>query len=124
MQKNASVVEGEKNETSVSIGYTRIEKCQAHRVRNEQIHLARVLHHILLQPRLNELSVDLGSISSTGSPVVWALGLIRDPVIQTVDADNNTVPRRAYYWSNDTDLTDIDIVRHCVHYSGFTARHH
>lgn len=28
------------------------------------------------------LAVDLGSITSTSSPVVWGLGLVRDPVIQ------------------------------------------
>ncbi len=39
-----------------------VQQRSTHRVRDEQMHLSRVLHHILLQSRRDELTVDLRGI--------------------------------------------------------------
>lgn len=44
------------------------------------------------------ISVDLGIISSTAEPVVWAVGLTRDPALQYFRA-NQTEERGAYWIS-------------------------
>ncbi|KAF9523660.1 hypothetical protein CPB83DRAFT_821238 [Crepidotus variabilis] len=44
------------------------------------------------------LAYNFGSISSTSSPVVWALGLVREPSIRTVTA-KGTELRSSYFWT-------------------------
>ena len=43
------------------------------------------------------ISVDLGQISSITSPVVWAVGYVRDPVVQYTTSTGSTEIRRPYY---------------------------
>ncbi|PPR07202.1 hypothetical protein CVT26_012635 [Gymnopilus dilepis] len=45
------------------------------------------------------LSRDLGSITSTASPVVFSVGHIRDPVIQYIVANAQIQPRSLFFWS-------------------------
>lgn len=54
------------------------------------------------------ISVDLGTITSTSSPIVWGLGLIRDPCIQYETASGNIEQRSSYFWSNFS--TDVEVV--------------
>ncbi|KAF8914019.1 DUF1793-domain-containing protein [Gymnopilus junonius] len=44
-------------------------------------------------------SRDLGSITSTTSPVVFSVGHIRDPVVQYIIANTQMQPRSLYFWS-------------------------
>ena len=43
------------------------------------------------RPGIEELaiSVDLGSIQSTAEPIVWVVGVVRDPVVQYTNAEGN-----------------------------------
>jgi hypothetical protein len=45
------------------------------------------------------IAVDLGSIKATSSPVVWAIGLVRDPAIQYVDSLGRPQERSSYFWT-------------------------
>ncbi|EPT04923.1 hypothetical protein FOMPIDRAFT_1057715 [Fomitopsis schrenkii] len=62
------------------------------------------------------LAVDLGSISSTSSPVVWAVGYVRDPALNYTTPTGYAQPRHPYYrtqYDNAEDmlnafLTDFD----------------
>ncbi|TFK38777.1 hypothetical protein BDQ12DRAFT_683319 [Crucibulum laeve] len=54
------------------------------------------------------MAVDLGSITQTSEPIVWALGLIRDPVVRYIKG-NNIETRIPYFrakYSNDTGVID------------------
>lgn len=55
------------------------------------------------------ISVDLGQTTGTSESLVWAIGLIRDPVIKTLTASGTNELRRSYFWTNFT--TDIAVVR-------------
>lgn len=50
---------------------------------------------------------DLGTISATSSPVVWAVGYTRDPAINYVDLNGNQQSRSLYYKSNFTNDDDL-----------------
>ncbi|KAJ3769969.1 hypothetical protein FB446DRAFT_745812 [Lentinula raphanica] len=54
------------------------------------------------------ISVDLGSHTTFTTPVVWGLGLVRDPVIQYItSADSTTVQtRRSYFWTAFDNIAD------------------
>ncbi len=53
-------------------------------------------------------SVDLGTITSGAQvdPVVWTLGLVRDPLV-TYTVDGSEQSRRAYYWSNYSSPEEV-----------------
>ena len=53
-------------------------------------------------------SIDLGTVSPVNQPdpVVWALGLVRDPLV-TYTIDGFTQKRTAYYWSNYADIDEV-----------------
>lgn len=50
--------------------------------------------------------LDLGTIQATSAPVVWAVGVVRDPVIQYTNSTGQTEERRAYYWSKYSSIHD------------------
>ncbi|KAF8885594.1 hypothetical protein BD779DRAFT_1646537 [Infundibulicybe gibba] len=51
-------------------------------------------------------SMDLGSISEISTPVVWALGLVRDPTIRYVTGDGSTQLRSSYFWTQYKTIGD------------------
>lgn len=69
--------------------------------------------HSLMQNSFNNtlaIACDLGSIQNTSEPVVWAVGVVRDPVVQFTNSNGVTEERRAYYWSAYSNIHDA--VRH------------
>ncbi|TFY77749.1 hypothetical protein EWM64_g6266 [Hericium alpestre] len=53
------------------------------------------------------IAADLGTISSTQRPVVWAIGLTRDPALSYVDLGGIQQNRSLYYQQNYTDDTSL-----------------
>ena len=53
------------------------------------------------------LSQDLGVISSQSDPVVFAIGVVRDPVIKFVNQNIQDEDRSAYYWSSFSSIHDV-----------------
>ena len=55
------------------------------------------------------ISVDIGSMESGIGldPVVFTIGLVRDPVVQYTNGNNQLEERNAYYWAN---FSTIDVV--------------
>lgn len=56
---------------------------------------------------------DLGTISSTSNPIVWAVGYTRDPAISYTDLHGAQQSRSLYYKTNFTD--DDSLVRTFIH---------
>ena len=54
------------------------------------------------------ISVDIGNIQPgiESNPVVYTIGVVRDPVIQYTNGNNELEERRAYYWANFTSIND------------------
>ncbi|KAI0958924.1 hypothetical protein AcV7_004605 [Taiwanofungus camphoratus] len=52
------------------------------------------------------ISVDLGTITSTQSPVVWSVGYVRDPVIQYTSSTGETQPLSPYYVTQYQNIQD------------------
>ncbi|TFK86748.1 hypothetical protein K466DRAFT_492211 [Polyporus arcularius HHB13444] len=50
------------------------------------------------------IAVDLGSIQSTSSPVTWAIGYVRDPVVQHKTSSGVTEDRRPYWTIRYPDI--------------------
>ncbi|KAH9942417.1 uncharacterized protein BXZ73DRAFT_41258 [Epithele typhae] len=60
---------------------------------------------------LLSLAVNLGTIKSTAEPVAWALGYIRDPVVQVNYPTGRSQMRRPYYATQYSDISSaIDFV--------------
>ena len=53
------------------------------------------------------IAVDLGDIQSTSEAIVWAVGVVRDPVVQFTGSTGQTEVRSAYYWSNYSTIHDV-----------------
>ncbi|KAI0793187.1 hypothetical protein C8Q75DRAFT_749208 [Abortiporus biennis] len=53
------------------------------------------------------LSIDLGTITQTASPVVWALGVVRNPSIQYTTPDNQVQNRSPYFASRGFNTDQI-----------------
>ena len=53
------------------------------------------------------IAVDLGSISSTSEPVSYAIGVVRDPVVQYTNSLVQIQELRAYYWSQFSNIHDV-----------------
>ena len=55
------------------------------------------------------ISVDIGTIQPgiESNPVVYTIGVVRDPVIQYTNGNNEPEERRAYYWANFTSINDV-----------------
>ncbi|KAF8883860.1 hypothetical protein BD779DRAFT_1801899 [Infundibulicybe gibba] len=45
------------------------------------------------------LATDLGNVSEISTPVVWALGVVRDPVISYGFGDGKIQPRSSFFWT-------------------------
>lgn len=59
-------------------------------------------------------SIDLGTISATKSPVVWALGLTRDPAVgYTI---NGTIQNRSPYWASSFNDASDAVSAHSTRY--------
>lgn len=52
-------------------------------------------------------ALDLGMIQNTSEPVVWAIGVIRDPAIKFSNSNGQLEERRAYYWSAYSSVHDV-----------------
>ncbi|RPD75338.1 DUF1793-domain-containing protein [Lentinus tigrinus ALCF2SS1-7] len=50
------------------------------------------------------IAVDFGSIQSTSSPVTWAIGYVRDPVVQFKTTSGATDFRRPYWSTRHSDI--------------------
>ncbi|TDL21956.1 DUF1793-domain-containing protein [Rickenella mellea] len=57
---------------------------------------------ISTNPPVFGMSIALGNITTTSTPVVWLLGLLRDPVVQYTNGDGNNELRSSYFWSQYT----------------------
>jgi len=53
------------------------------------------------------ISVDLGSIQSTTSPIVWAVGYVRDPSINYTTGKGETQLRSPYYATQYSTIDDV-----------------
>ena len=54
--------------------------------------------------------MDLGTIQSTSEPIVWAVGVVRDPVVQFTNSSGQIEERSSYYWSNYSNIHDAVFV--------------
>ncbi|GBE81170.1 Glutaminase A [Sparassis crispa] len=53
------------------------------------------------------LSADLGTINSTSSPVVWAIGFVRDPSIEYTNSTGETELRSPYYRTQYDGIDEV-----------------
>ena len=55
------------------------------------------------------ISVDIGIIQpgTQSDPVVYTIGVVRDPVIQYKNGNNQLEERNAYYWANFSTVDDV-----------------
>ncbi|KAI0309520.1 hypothetical protein OF83DRAFT_1071921 [Amylostereum chailletii] len=53
------------------------------------------------------ISKKLGTIQSTASPVVWAVGFARDPAVMYTDVSGTQQQRHLYYQSNYSDISTL-----------------
>ncbi|KAF8874083.1 hypothetical protein BD779DRAFT_1451181 [Infundibulicybe gibba] len=51
-------------------------------------------------------SVDLGDITEISTPVVWALGIVRDPTIRYDPGDGSTQLRSSFFWTQYSTIGD------------------
>lgn len=52
-------------------------------------------------------AVDLGSIRSTSSPVVWVVGYVRDPALKYTTPAGSSQLRRPYYRTQYDNAVDV-----------------
>ncbi|KAF8874080.1 hypothetical protein BD779DRAFT_1678882 [Infundibulicybe gibba] len=52
------------------------------------------------------LALDLGNISEVSTPVVWALGVVRDPVISYGSGGGKIQPRSSFFWTQYSTIGD------------------
>ncbi|KAF8869185.1 hypothetical protein BD779DRAFT_1458126, partial [Infundibulicybe gibba] len=52
------------------------------------------------------LSADFGNISAISTPVVWALGVVRDPAIHYGFGDGSTQQRSSFFWTQYNTIGD------------------
>ncbi|KAI0684505.1 hypothetical protein BC835DRAFT_1523871 [Cytidiella melzeri] len=59
-------------------------------------------------------AIDLGTIQSQSNSAVFALGIVRDPVIQYTNGQGQTQNRTAYYWSQFPNVNNViaDVLDH------------
>lgn len=60
------------------------------------------------------IAADLGIVQSSIDPIVWAVGVIRDPLIQFTDSQGEVQELNAFYRSNISSLPTIFDVRSTV----------
>ncbi|KAF8874079.1 hypothetical protein BD779DRAFT_1630406 [Infundibulicybe gibba] len=51
-------------------------------------------------------SMDVGSISEISTPIVWALGVVRDPTIRYAAGDGSTQQRSSFFWTQYSTIGD------------------
>ncbi|KAF8885606.1 hypothetical protein BD779DRAFT_1442269 [Infundibulicybe gibba] len=51
-------------------------------------------------------SVDFGNITEISTPVVWALGVVRDPTIRYGSGDGSTQLRSSFFWTQYSTIGD------------------
>ncbi len=59
------------------------------------------------------MTLDLGEILSTSEPIMWTIGMLRDPSINLTTASGSSQLRSSYYWSNFSTIPEA--VRKTVH---------
>lgn len=64
------------------------------------------------------ISVDLGHISATPEPMVWSIGMNRNPSIGYISADGTTEQRSPYWASKFTTIQDAVCAHSTLAYSG------
>lgn len=69
-----------------------------------------VLTNLDSPPMTYAISRDLSTVTAPTSPVIWAIGMLRDPVVQFTTASGATERRIPYWRSKFTQNQDIDIV--------------
>ncbi len=60
------------------------------------------------------ISVDLGQVTSMTSPVVWAIGVARDPSIQFTKLSGDVQLRSSYYRMNFSTPHDMVFVSNFI----------
>lgn len=60
------------------------------------------------------IAADLGIVQSSIDPIVWAVGVLRDPLIQFTDSQGEIQELNAFYRSNISSLPTIVNVRSTV----------
>ena len=50
--------------------------------------------------------MDLGNVTETTDPVVWAVGVLRDPAVQSVTA-TGAIDKRSPYWRTESVAQDM-----------------
>ncbi|KAI0088389.1 hypothetical protein BDY19DRAFT_195871 [Irpex rosettiformis] len=60
------------------------------------------------------LAIDLGTIQSQNKSAVFALGIVRDPVMQYTNGQGKTENRTGYYWSKFANINNVmaDVLEH------------
>ncbi|KLO15796.1 hypothetical protein SCHPADRAFT_824120 [Schizopora paradoxa] len=53
------------------------------------------------------ISLDLGSTKGTTEPIMWTLGMLRDPSMNVSTASGSNQLRSSYYWSNFSTISEI-----------------
>ncbi|EJC98583.1 uncharacterized protein FOMMEDRAFT_96129 [Fomitiporia mediterranea MF3/22] len=53
------------------------------------------------------IAVDLGTVNSISETLVYALGVVRDPVVQYANQKVQIEKRSSYYWSKFTNVHDV-----------------
>lgn len=55
------------------------------------------------------ISVDFGNMNpgTESNFLIYTIGVVRDPVIQYMNGNNQLEGRRAYYWANDSSINDV-----------------
>ena len=70
------------------------------------------------------IAADLGEVSGTVTdPVVWALGMLRDPAVKVVSADGVVEQRSPYWRTTYTGSAHIDAVSSSMHTQYQTDAH-
>ena len=53
------------------------------------------------------IAVDVGDVQSQSTPVVFALGVVRDPSIKYININVQEEDRSSYYWSQFSNIHDV-----------------
>ena len=62
---------------------------------------------ISLSPYLSfALAFDLGNITSTKAPIVWSLGVVRNPVVSYLTGSGQVQPRAPYFLTKYNNVQD------------------
>ena len=86
----------------------------------------RVLTRLLSSPIVNVLAFSVGGVTATArqtsDPIVFALGVVRDPAIRYTDGNGQTEARSSYYWTSFSSVHDVVSVPNCIGSNGHLLR--